>query len=122
MPADDLAAKLARYARLYRYTMPAADGLNDPTPRWTLRYPVFPTVLVVLANGNRRQFERRRNTVLALCGQDQELRDARGVRIDVCLLADLQTEGPFAPIFRTSGELERPVDWLGTWNRSGQRR
>jgi hypothetical protein len=110
MPADDLAAKLSRYARLYRYTLPGEDGLDDPAPLWTQRYPVFPTILVVLANGSRRQLERRRQTVLALCGQDQ---DAPEVRIDVCRLQDLQSDGPHAPIFRSASHPERPVDWLG---------
>lgn len=112
MPVDDLAAKLTRYARLYRYTLPA-EGLADSAPLWRERYSVFPTVLVVLANGTRRRLERRRDIVLALCGQDQQLQDVPQVRIDVCLLADLQTEGPFAAIIRSAAEPDRPVDWLG---------
>jgi hypothetical protein len=112
MPADDLAAKLGRYARLYRYTLPA-EGLAEPAPLWRVRYSVFPTVLVVLANGTRRRLERRRDIALALCGQDQQLQYAPEVRIDVCLLADLQTHGPFAPIIHSAAEPDRAVDWLG---------
>jgi hypothetical protein len=119
MPADDLAAKLGRYARLYRYTLPAKDRLDEPAPLWTQRYPVFPTVLVVLANGDRRHLERRRHTVLALCGEDQELLDTPEVRIDVCLLQDLQADGPFAPVVRSACTPEHDVDWLGgAWSRS----
>jgi Replication-relaxation len=113
MPADDLAAKLGRYARLYRYTLSGADGLEDPAPLWTQRYSVFPTVLVVLANAGRGRLERRRQTVLALCGQDQELRDAPEVRIDFCLLADLRERGPFASIFYSTSGPRRDIDWLG---------
>jgi hypothetical protein len=51
--------------------------------------------------------------VLALCEQDRQLQDAPEVRIDVCLLGDLQTEGPFAPIIRSADEPDRLVDWLG---------
>jgi hypothetical protein len=112
MPVDDLASKLIRYARLYRYTLPA-ESPADPAPLWRERYSVFPTVLVVLANGTRRRLERRREIVLALCGQDQQLQDAPEVRIDVCLLDDLQTDGPFAPIIRSAAQPGRPVDWLG---------
>jgi Replication-relaxation len=112
MPVDDLATKLGRYARLYRYTL-RAEGLADPAPLWRERYSVFPTVLVVLANGTRRRLERRRDVVLALCGQDQELQDVPEVRIDVCLLGDLQNEGPFAPIIHSAAEPDRSVDWLG---------
>jgi len=110
MAADDLAAKLSRYARLYHHTPPDAE---DPAPLWTKRYPVFPTVLVVLAGANRAALERRRRDVLALCALDQELQDAPEVRIDLCLLADLQDAGPYAAIFHNPGAPERPTDWLG---------
>ena len=104
MPVDDLAAKLVRYARLFRYTLPDA-----PEPLWMSRYPAFPTVLVVLANGTRRALERRRGMVLSLLADE----DVQDVRIDVCTLEGLMTEGPFAPIVRSASDPGRPVDWLG---------
>jgi hypothetical protein len=113
MPADDLAAKLGRYARLYRYTLSEVDGLEDPAPLWTQRYLVFPTILVVLANAGRRRLERRCHTVLTLCHEDEQLRNTPELRIDVCLLEDLQRGGPFASIFRTVREPGQHVDWLG---------
>ncbi len=106
MPVDDLAAKLVRYARLFRYTLPGDDSA---APLWTTRYPAFPTVLVVLANGTRRALEGRRGMVLALLAEE----DVEDIRIDLCLLEDLMTEGPFGAIVRSAREPSRPVDWLG---------
>jgi hypothetical protein len=34
-------------------------------------------------------------------------------QVDVCLLSDLITEGPFASIFTTPTDPRRGVDWLG---------
>jgi hypothetical protein len=104
MPVDDLAAKLVRYGRLFRYALPDAAE-----PLWRIRYPAFPTVLVVLANGTRRALEGRRGMVLALLAGE----DVQDIRIDVCLLEDLMTDGPFAAIVRSAREPSRPVDWLG---------
>jgi hypothetical protein len=104
MPVDDLAAKLARYGRLFRFTLPDACE-----PLWTTRYPAFPTVLVVLANGTRRALEGRRAMVLALLDEE----DVQETRIDVCLLEDLMTEGPFGAVVRSANDPSRAVDWLG---------
>jgi hypothetical protein len=104
MPVDDLAAKLVRYGRLFRYTLP-----DEAAPLWTTRYPAFPGVLVVLANGTRRALEGRRGMVLALLADE----DVQDIRIDVCLLEDLMTDGPFAAIVRSVREPSRAVDWLG---------
>jgi hypothetical protein len=91
MPVDGLAAKLARYGRLFRYTLPDGDE-----PLWTSRYPAFPTVLVVLANGSRRALEGRRAMVLAL-----------------------MTEGPFAHIVRSTRAPHDQTDWLSRcWSAS----
>ena len=37
--------------------------------------------------------------------------------VSICLLEDLEREGPFAPIFRDASDPARPVDWLGWWFR-----
>jgi hypothetical protein len=113
MPVDDLAAKITRYVRLYHYAVPSAGGLEDPVQVWTHRYSVFPTVLVVLANGTARALERRRETLLALCGEEQDLQHGRTIRVDVCLMEELQVRGPFAPIFRTVEHPGASVTWLG---------
>jgi hypothetical protein len=107
MAVDDLAAKLVRYARLFRYTLPG-DGADTLAPLRTSRYAAFPTVLVVLANGTRRALEGRRSMLLALLAEE----DVEDLRIDVCLLEDLMTDGPFAPVVRSVREPSLPVDWL----------
>lgn len=110
-PADDLAAKLGRYGRLYR--RPVASGGRATSGHWRRRYPVFPNLLVVLAGRPRPTLERRRRTLLALCHADADLAQSPELQVFVCLLPGLNESGPAAPVFRTPAEPDRPVDWLG---------
>jgi hypothetical protein len=50
---------------------------------------------------------------LVLLDSDPYLSNAPQVEISFCLLDELKRRGPFAPIFRSVGEPERKVDWLG---------
>jgi hypothetical protein len=111
--AVDLAQRIGRYARLYRRMVPAEGPAGESAALWSRLYPVFPTVLVVLAGRPRDRLEDRRRTVLALCGQDPELAEIPEVEISICLLDDLADRGPFAPICRTLADPGTPVDWLG---------
>lgn len=111
--AADLAHRLARYVRLYRHEVPAEGSAGVGTALWSRRYPVFPSVLVVLTGRSRDRLEDRRRTVLALCRQDPDLAEAPEVEVSICLLDDLAERGPFAPICRTLADSGRPVDWLG---------
>jgi Replication-relaxation len=110
--AVDLTRRLGRYARLYRRRV-RAEGAGGSVALWSRLYPVFPTVLVVLAGRRRDRLEDRRRTVLALCRQDPDLAETPEVEVSVCLLDDLAERGPFAPICRTAADPGRPVDWLG---------
>lgn len=114
--AADLARRIGRYARLHRRKIPAEGGRGS-VALWERLYPVFPAVLVVLAGRPRDRLEERRRMVLALCRQDPDLADSPEVEVSICLLADLDAEGPFAPICRTAAEPEEPVDWLGEGRR-----
>jgi protein involved in plasmid replication-relaxation len=107
LSVDRLAAELARYAELHRLT--GADG----EPMWRERYPVFPPVHCVLTGGRRSVLERRRATTLAMLGTDPRFTREPEVAVSICLLEDLEREGPFAPIFRDANDPARPVDWLG---------
>lgn len=107
LSVDRLAAELARYAELHRLT-----GADDE-PLWRERYPVFPPVHCVLTGGRRSVLERRRATTLAMLGTDPRFTREREVAVSICLLDDLEREGPFAPIFRDASDPARPVDWLG---------
>jgi hypothetical protein len=111
--AADLARRLGRYARLYRRRVRAKDSAGGSVALWERLYPVFPTVLVVLAGRPRERLEDRRRTVLALCGQDPDLSETPEVEVSICLLDDLTERGPFAPICRTLADPGEPVDWLG---------
>ncbi|HEV7771348.1 MAG TPA: replication-relaxation family protein [Solirubrobacterales bacterium] len=107
LSVDRLAAELARYAELHRLS--GADG----EPRWRERYPVFPPVHCVLTGGRRAVLERRRATTIAMLGTNPRFTREPEVAVSICLLEDLEREGPFAPIFRDASDPARPVDWLG---------
>jgi hypothetical protein len=107
LSVDRLAAELARYAELHRLT--GADG----EPLWRERYPLFPPVHCVLAGGRRAVLERRRATTIAMLGTNPRFTREPEVAVSICLLEDLEHDGPFAPIFRDASNPARPVDWLG---------
>jgi len=107
LPTDALAAKLARYASLYRYTAPGREE-----PAWQERYPVFPGVICVLAGKPSPRLDRRAQAVLALCREDADLEKSPAVEISICLLSELSARGPFSPIWQRPGD-EGRVDWLG---------
>jgi len=112
MPVNTLAAKLARYARLYRHTLPGSNALDEPAPLWTQFYPIFPSVLLVLAGASRPRLERRRDALLVLCAHNPDLTGTPEVEIACCLLDDLTEQGPFAAIFRAPGSPRTATDWL----------
>lgn len=107
LSVDRLVAELGRYADLYRASNPEGE------PIWKRRYPAFPRVLCVLAGGSREALHRRRHFMLALLGRDPYIERTPSLQIYCCRLEDLEDEGPFAPIFRSLDDPERPVDWVG---------
>lgn len=107
LTVDRLVAELARYAELHHAKGPGGEAM------WKERYPRFPKVHCVLAGASRPALERRRESVSALLGSHPQLAGARGPRISICLLEDLDAHGPFAPIFREVRNPGRAVDWLG---------
>lgn len=111
--AADLARRLGRYARLYRRAVPIEGAGGGSVALWSRLYPVFPTVLVVLAGRTIDRLEDRRRTVLALCEQDPDLAETPEVEVSICLLDELAERGPFAPICRTLADPGKAVDWLG---------
>lgn len=118
VPTEVLAAKLARYARLYDYT-PA----GQKAPGWRARYAVFPGVICVLAGESQPALARRARSVLALCCEDPELQRTPEVEVSIGLLCELTARGPFAAIWQRPGQAHR-LDWLGRSPRhdSGRRR
>lgn len=108
LSSDRLAAKLARYARLERYVPKGGHQRG-----WRTRYPVFPGLLVVLADQARPLLERRRDVVLSLCATDPEIERSPSLAVSICLLDDLREHGPFAPIFLSASDPKTSVDWLG---------
>jgi hypothetical protein len=115
LPVDTMAAELARYAELFR-----AVG-EEMEPVWRSRYPTFPSVVCVLAGGGREVLRRRRDTALALLRAEPQLTRTPEVEIRVCLLEELVSRGPSAPIFRSLRDPGRAVDWLGNREEEGRR-
>ncbi len=114
IPVDELGAKLARYARLHRFTPdPHPDATDPPRPAWEGHYPVFPDVLCVLAHQPRSRLERRLRTTINLCRTDPLLQREDAVQVWLCLLDDLLADGPFASIFVSHRQPTQLVDWLG---------
>lgn len=107
LSVDRLVSELARYVQLYR----AADKRGEPL--WRSRYAVFPRIICVLAGASRKALVRRREVALVLLSSDPYLSNAPTVEISFCLLDELKGRGPFDPIFRSVGQPERKVDWLG---------
>jgi hypothetical protein len=107
LSVERLVAELARYGQLCRARDKHGESL------WRSHYPSFPPVVCVLAGASRSALIRRRNIALVLLERHPELSRAYGVTIGFCLLDDLTSRGPFAPIFCEVGEPDRAVDWLG---------
>lgn len=107
LSVDRLARELARYAELYR-----ARAAKGGEPLWRARYPVFPQVHCVLAGAPRRALLRRRSTASALLAGNPLLSRTPEVGISICLLDELRSEGPYAPVFRDV-RTRQSVDWLG---------
>ncbi len=112
VPTDTLAAKLARYTDLYRHT-PTNQAQPSGKPAWQTRYPIFPDIICVLAGQPRAALQRRIQTVLALCHEDNQLQSTPAVRVSLALLEDLQTHGPHAPIWHQPKNPTRALGWLG---------
>lgn len=113
LPTDRLAAKLSRYARLYHCVRPrATKQMPSPSRAWEAHYPVFPAVLLVLADEPRARLHRRMEVVIWLWRNEPELARCPIV-LWCCLLEDLVQEGSFGAVFVEAGQPERLVDWLG---------
>ena len=107
LSVERLVAELARYGQLYRARDKSGKSL------WRGHYPSFPPVICALAGASRKALIRRLDIAIGLLEDHPALDRAYGVTIYFCLLDDLTSRGPFAPIFHAVGESGRAVDWLG---------
>jgi hypothetical protein len=106
LSVDRLAAELARYGRLFRAEGKQGEAL------WRSQYPSFPPVICVLAGADRAALRRRRDTAVAILGDDPDFTGSPDLSVRLCLAEDLAERGPFAPIFTDARHPEKPVDWL----------
>lgn len=114
IPADRLALKLARYARLreYRSQSKTPTGTHGE-PLWRSFYRSFPGVLVVLAHQTPGVARRRVQRVIALSQSDPTFERFKPVPVHFVTLDDLTVSGPFSPIFIDLQDPSRYVNWLG---------
>lgn len=106
LSVDRLAAELARYGRLFRAEGKGGDSI------WRAQYPSFPPVICVLAGADRAALRRRRDTAVAILGDDPDFTGSPDLSVRLCLAEDLAERGPFAEIFTDARDPEKPVDWL----------
>jgi hypothetical protein len=110
-PADQLAAKLARYTRLRTYTPPSTNVKDEPEPLWRSYYRAWPHLLIVLADQSSVRVSQRIARTLALYDSDPAKGSRRPIPFSFVTLDALTKHGPFAPIF-THPTYPEPVDWL----------
>jgi Replication-relaxation len=108
-PADQLAAKLARYTQLRTHTPTSSP---DAQPAWRAYYRSWPHLLVVLADQTPARIQQRIHRTLALYQSDPGRDPRRAIPFTFVALNQLTLHGPFAPIF-TSPTHNEPVNWLG---------
>lgn len=113
-PAEQLANKITRYARLRHYTPAATSAAREsPEPLWRRYYRSFPHLLIVLADQTPERTRQRIHRTIALHQSDPSNDQHGTVPVSFVALADLTDRGPFAPIFTNAEQPEQPVDWLG---------
>src|SRR5215472_14872687 len=79
---DDVAGKLARYARLrevWGQRRSAGAGREEDAPAWPLLYRHFPGIIVVLANPRRANLHSRLASLISLCLAEPEIGGADGL-------------------------------------------
>lgn len=112
-PAEQLAAKIARYTRL-RYYAPTTDNSDGTSePLWRRYYRSWPHLLIVLADQSERRTRQRIQRTLALYESDPGKGHRPGISVSFASLDDLTAHGPFAPVFVIADAPERTVNWLG---------
>jgi len=113
-PAEQLAAKITRYTRLRYYTPASAVAPDAPAePLWRRYYRSWPHLLIVLADQSERRMHQRIQRTLALYESDPGKDHRIAIPVSFVSLDDLTAQGPFAPIFVTADQPDRPVNWLG---------
>ena len=120
-PAEQLASKITRYARLRHYAGAPDVAGSLARPLWRSYYRSFPQLLIVFADQSRERIRSRIQRTLALHESDPRLGGVAGaseqragaVPVSFVALEDLITRGPFAPVFLFAGHPGEAVDWLG---------
>ncbi len=112
---DDVAGKIARYARLrdvWGLHRSTGGGHDADAPAWPLLYRHFPGIIVVLANPGRANLHHRLVSLDALCRAEPDFGGPDGISVSFVFFDELVKSGPFASIFHRIGD-QRRVNWLG---------
>jgi hypothetical protein len=111
--SERLATKLAKYTLLHHSLTPAEQPGEPPEPTWTSRNRTFPQLLVVLAGQQPTAARRRIRHLIALSRTDPATRGLKPIPLHFVTLEQLNSDGPYAPIFTNADEPEQPESWLG---------
>ncbi|MGW3662681.1 replication-relaxation family protein [Streptomyces sp. NPDC005141] len=117
MGPERLAAKVAAYARLYRYA-PTPVTRRYPNDQeamegWRQFYPVFPRVLFVLHGTGPVGIENRIRALHAITDDSRVSTFLRDVPVLAAPLTHLLERSPSAPVWRPIHAPERKLDWRG---------
>lgn len=105
--------KIRAYAELLTYSVPVPAGAPAPKPTWTREYPVFPKLLIVLADQSPAVIERRIDVLAELCRTDPVIRrHLPTLWLGCAALDQVLADGPYASIWQTPLDAG-PVDLLG---------
>lgn len=116
MTVARLAHKLHAYARYRDFVPRPGRGARfnqarrtPATPAWRSRYPAYPRVLLVLTGAAPARLQRRITDLRSLVAANPAL-TGTALRAGATTLTQLQTEGPFAPIFTPLFGGREPTD------------
>ncbi|MEV8457580.1 replication-relaxation family protein [Streptomyces sp. NPDC052095] len=110
MQVARLGQKLDTYARYASY-VPQPLGRRRPVSTreaWRERYPVFPSLLIILSGASEHVLRRRTEDLRALASANPRVAEAGRLRVGVTTAELLDSYGPFAPIVMpVLGDAER---------------
>lgn len=116
MTPDRLAKKLRAYA-LYAAYVPGADrpgASAAAAPAWQTAYPRFPSVVLVLTGLSTSRLQTRVRALRELADEDALVRRTEGrMQLLVTTLEQLETHGPWEPVFSPLTGPDAPVTVLG---------
>ena len=111
--ASQLATQLGAYKLLHHCRAPTRPAGEPGEALWRSSYNTFPCVLVVLAGQDPTAAHRRIQSLIAFWRSDPATRALETVPLHCVTLEQLLNGGPYALIFASASDPDRPRNWLG---------